>query len=178
MQNFKQLGRLVKSYKRIELPPIINHGRVDEFIIESLAKPQWRKIEGSNPYTLTPFTYFKGSSEEYDYWGELQKISYCSSFFMKPFNIMAYGSDHKAINQDTLMVRGWLHEDDTNKLNILILMEKLNKIKLYDSYDRYYYILNNPHWYPSLEFYKNRINKKDDNITQDINYETDKYTIY
>ena len=77
---------------------------------------------------------------------------------------------------DYLMVRGFLHESD--KLNILILMEKLDKEKSYNN--EYTYILNNPHWQPSLEFFKERSkkNKNDDELTQEINQEKKTYQIF
>ncbi len=116
------------------------------------------------------------STNEYDYWSELQKISYHTSFFMKPSNIIAYGFDHKNTYYNTLMVRGWLHEDNKNKLNILIMMEKFNRINLYLDKEREFYILNNPHWYPTLDFFKEKNKLKNDELIQEI--KGDKYKIY
>jgi hypothetical protein len=170
-------NNLITIYQRLELPPFLNYGFVNDFVIESLAKPQWRKLQNERPYTLTPFTYYKKSYHEYDYWKELQTIQYNTSFFMKPYNILAYGNNYKDQKLDTLMVRGWLHENKKNELNVLIMMEKMNKINLYDSKNKYYYILNNPYWYPTLDFFEVRKKLKEDKLIQEVNFEKKDYEI-
>lgn len=172
------MNNLRQVYKRIELPPrTLYYHTIDQFVIESLAKPQWRKLNNERSYTLTPFTYFVKSKEEYYYWGELQKIQQHTSYFMKPYNILAYGNNYMNPNLDSLMVRGWLHEDKKNNLNILLMIEKMNREQLYDNSNKYYYILNNPHWYPSLKFFEKRKELRDDEIIQEINYEKVDYEI-
>lgn len=166
---------ILKTYKRLEMPPYNSLYYLDNFILESLAKPQWRKLKLENSFNLTPFTYFKKTNKEYKYWEELSSIKYCASFFMKEFNIIAYGNDHMNKDLDTLMVRGWLHEDKKNKLNILVMMEKLNYSNIRDDY---YFILNNPYWYPSLKFFKRKDGKSYDEIKQEIDYNNKKYIIY
>lgn len=168
------MSRLIKTFQRIELPPLSNYPEIDTFLMESLAKPQWRKLKNETPHNLTPFIYFTKTKEEYQYWEELIKIQYHTSFFMKKFNILAYGHKFMDKDKDYLMVRGWLHESD--KLNILIMMEKLEKEKAYEN--DYTFILNNPHWHPSLEFFKKRYNLNNDEITQEINQEKKTYQIY
>lgn len=171
-------NNLIKTYKRIELPPKIQYlHTIDQFVMEGLAKPQWRKLNNENSYTLTPFTYFTESKDEYDYWKELQKIQQHTSYFMKPYNILAYGSNYRDRKLDTLMVRGWLNEDKKNNLNILIMMEKMNKDDLNFLKNEYYYILNNPYWYPSLKFFEKRIELQNDEIIQEVNYEKVDYEI-
>ena len=169
------MSRLIKTFQRIELPPLSHYYEVDTFLMESLAKPQWRKLKNEVPYNSTPFIYFT-KAKEYQYWEELQKIQYHTTFFMKPYNILAYGHKYLDNELDYLMVRGFLHESD--KLNILILMEKLDREKSYNN--EYTYVLNNPHWQPSLEFFKERSknNKNDDELTQEINQEKKTYQIY
>ena len=149
----------------------------NDFISNALCKPQIRKAYGRNPYHLTPFTYFFNSKNENDYVNEIELIDSYTRTFKKPMNILAYGNEYKNTNLNTMMVRGWLHEDIDYTLNILIMIERLKSMKELKDSNKYYFILNNPHWYPTIEFFKEKSMKKNDELFQEVDYLENTYLI-
>lgn len=173
---------LVTLYKRLQLPPYYNRSTItNPFLMESFAKPQWRYMKGDQQYNMTPFIYFNPTKHEYGYWGELQTIESHANYFMKPYSIIAYGSNYTDTKLDSLMVRGWLHEAPNHHLHILIMMEKMNHNDLYIGQMRNYYsIINNPFWYPSPEFFAKKndtTNNNDDKLLQEVRLDKQTYTI-
>jgi hypothetical protein len=135
----------------------------DRYILDWMSRPQFRKMYNAGThYNLQPFIYVSSDrlplccdrgycSRVGDFHREIDKLHTCYSLFMKPGKFKVYGLNETSKSADSILVRGWI-SNETNDLNVLILMEGINTTANKD-YDTYVRAIKNTSWRPSVSFF-------------------------
>ena len=125
-----------KIFTKIPLPPRTINGKIN--------KNLFTIINGqTNRYDL----YQKKSNDKYDFWKEIQNIEFTLKHSNKKYNLGVYGYQCDRDLKNIMLIRRWLNIDKYDKINCMILLEKIYNISDNNNYINQ---LSSSEWKPTI----------------------------
>ena len=126
----------VRLFKRLEFTQGL---RPHPFFLERMA---YLQMQNNGDFTSGPMITAEPAPQEYSYWTTLDEIEHGMRYFMRPYELVAFGHNEADTTKSHLLTRAWMHHiNGANRVTVTV--ERINQVDLYPYMNQ---INNKPIW--------------------------------